>query len=74
MTKTELERAYTDTLRFTDNMIGEYGALETASVMSAIALSLYKTILPPEDFDLMVDAISDSRNQVKSFKPPGVLQ
>lgn len=37
---------------------------EIAGVMSTVALSMYKTTLSPEDFNRMIDYISESRERV----------
>lgn len=71
---TKLEEAYAETLKFADTMVGKYGAIETASVMSAVSLTLYKTVLPEDDFNSLMDTISESRDDVKSFNPQNTLQ
>ena len=46
--------------------------LEVAAVLATTALSIYKTTLSDEDFNNMVDAISDNRMNIMSFSvaPP----
>jgi hypothetical protein len=51
-------------------MLEDGKPLEVAATMMAQALSLYKTVLNAEDYDRMVDSISDSRDKVKSFEGP----
>lgn len=63
----KFDEAYAETLKFADEMTGKYGVLETASVMSAIALVIYKTVLPADDFNSLMDTISESRDQVKKL-------
>lgn len=70
----DLEEAYAETLKFADVMVGKYGAIETASIMSAVALTLYKTILPEDDFNSLMDTISESRNDVKTLNIRRTLQ
>ena len=35
-----------------------------AAVFSMVALQIYKTLLSPEEYNLMVDSISDSRHSI----------
>jgi hypothetical protein len=63
----QLEELYSKNLAFVDNLSSEYGAMEVAAIMMAQALSIYKSALSDEDYNNMVDKISDSRNEVKTF-------
>ena len=72
MRDTSLESAYTKGLMFADQMLSQHDPLEVAAVMSAIALSLYKTVLPEEDFYKIMDTISESRYDIKSIKPSNI--
>lgn len=38
-----------------------------AAVMTKLAFMIYKTSMNDEDYNSMIDSISDSRNQIKSF-------
>ena len=38
-----------------------------AAVMTKLAFMIYKTSLNAEDYELMINSISDSRNQIMSF-------
>jgi hypothetical protein len=69
----KLQHIYNQCLEFNSHMIEQYGGMEVAAIMMAQALSIYKTALSAEDFDRMVDSISASRDQVKTFIGP-VLQ
>ena len=60
-------------LEFTDHMCSEHGPLEVAAVMMAQSLTIYKSALGEEEYNLMVDNISNSRNKVKAFTKP-ILQ
>ena len=73
MTDDKLQRLYNTYLEFTDHMVGEYGAYETAGVMLAQALSIYKSSMNEAEYNKMVDTISSSRANVKTFERP-VLQ
>ena len=43
--------------------------LVVAAVLASTALSLYKTTLPEDDFNDIVDAIANSRDSVRPFLP-----
>lgn len=45
--------------------------LEIAGLLASQALTLYKTILTSEEYDKMVDAISENRDKVKAINLPG---
>ena len=47
----------------------EVDPLEVAAVYSAIALQIYKSRLSEEDYNGIVDAISNSRTAVRPFEP-----
>jgi hypothetical protein len=68
MTDERLEELYEVYLKFADSMAADYGPLPVAAIMIAQALTIYKSALSPEEFDLMVDNISQSRDQVKTFQ------
>ena len=44
-----------------------YAPLAVAAVYIMIALQIYKTTLSPEDYQAIVDSISESRNDVRSL-------
>jgi hypothetical protein len=73
MSDTNLEELYNKYLMITDQLVGEYGAMEVAAIMMAISLSIYKSGLDELDYNAMVDNISASRSKVKTFNP-SVLQ
>jgi hypothetical protein len=66
----DLKSAYTDTLAFINGMLDNYDAVVVGAVMLSLTLSLYKTVLPSEDFDLMVDAVAETKDSIKPFTPP----
>jgi len=70
MSKDKMQQLYDNYIEFTDHidhMVGVHGALEVAAVMMTQALSIYRSAMDPDDYDRMVDAISASRSQVKTF-------
>jgi hypothetical protein len=50
-----------------------YEPVQVAGVMAAQAMTIYKTILSPEEYELMVESIYNSRDNVKKLEKP-VLQ
>lgn len=67
MSEDKLQQLYDNYLEFTDHMVGVHGAMQVAAVMMTQSLSIYRSAMNPEDYDRMVDSISASRSQVKTF-------
>jgi hypothetical protein len=42
-----------------------------AAIMTKLAFMIYKTSLNAEDYNSMINAISDSRHEIKSFEEYG---
>ena len=70
----DLLKLYNEYLQFTDDQLTTYDAMAVAGIMLAQALSIYKTAMNDEDYNNMIDTISDSRDKVKSFHDDQVLQ
>lgn len=52
----------------------EYNPMEIAAILVAQALSIYKTILEEDEYEQIVDSISNSRDKVTKLTPDlGVL-
>jgi len=68
MIGTDLEKLYSEYLNFNDAKVGEYDILAVASVMMAQALSIYKTVLSENDYNIIVDNMSDNRAKIKKFE------
>jgi hypothetical protein len=45
-----------------------HAPIEIAAVLAAQSMSIYKTVLDSEEYDKMVDSISDMRYNVKELK------
>lgn len=71
----KLDNLYQDYWAFHASMIDkEHNPMEIAAILVAQALSIYKTILDPDEYNSMVDSISDSRDKVQELKiEQGVL-
>ncbi len=63
----KLQQCYDNFIEFTDHMVGVHGGLPVAAVMMTQAMSIYRSSLTEDDYNKMVDAISASRDQVKTF-------
>lgn len=65
----KLDNLYQDYWAFHASMIDkEHDPMEIAAILVAQALSIYKTILEPNEYEKMVDSISDSRDKVQELK------
>ena len=62
-----IEDLYSKYLQFTSVMMEDYQDIEIAGVMITQALSMYRTVLPEEDYQRMVNSIYERRNDVKTF-------
>lgn len=64
---------YDEYLKFTNTKMNLHSPISIAGVMLSQSLSLYKTMLPPEDFELILETIGESKNNIVKFiynKPP----
>jgi hypothetical protein len=59
---------YNKYMKFTETMSEEYDALAIAGIMTAQALSIYRTIMSEDEYNQMVDNISNSRDLVHTFQ------
>ena len=65
----ELSDLYQDYWAIHAKMLDEHGPLEIAAILLAQSLSIYKTVLDHNEFNQMVDSISDLRDQVQKLDP-----
>ncbi len=63
-----IQDLYGKYLQFTSIMLEDYKMIEIAGVMMTQALSLYRTSLTEEDYQLMVKSMYDRRDEVKTFR------
>lgn len=64
-----LEIAYGElTRKFTEEGVNPFAS---AAVMVKLAFMIYKTSLNAEDYDAMINEISDNRDKIKSFEEYG---
>lgn len=66
-----MNEIYNASQAFAAGLVTEFNSdpLEVAAVFSAIALQIYKSKLSEEDFNEIVDVISESRREVVPFEP-----
>lgn len=65
-----LEKLYHENWQHITRLLHDYSGLEIASVLSAQAMTIYKTIMSEEDYQEVVEAIYDSRNKVQALEGP----
>ena len=64
-----MEVAYaTLTTKFTDDGFSPYAC---AAIMTKLAFMIYKSSMSLEDYNMMIDSISESRDKIKSFAEVG---
>ena len=63
----KLQQCYDNFIEFTDHMVGVHGAMPVAAVMMTQAMSIYRSSLTGDEYQKIIDTISASRNQVKTF-------
>jgi hypothetical protein len=66
----QLEDLYQDYWAFHASMIDkDHSPIAIAAILVAQALSIYKTVLEEDEYEHMVDSISDSRDKVTKLTP-----
>jgi hypothetical protein len=70
----DLSGLYEKYLMFTDQMCADYSGMEVAAVMMAISLSIYRTSMTEDDYNKVVDSVSESRSRVKIFSTERSIQ
>ena len=63
----KLQQCYDNFIEFTDHMVGVHGAMPVAAEMMTQAMSIYRSSLTEDEYQKIIDTISASRNQVKTF-------
>jgi len=65
--QSQIEEANLETLQFLIQILKGRNPMIVAGVMAAMALGVYKSILRPEEYDMMVDSISASRDHINTL-------
>ena len=69
--QSDVDVVYNEVFRLMTRLCRDYEPLAVSGVMLAQALRLYKTTLPMNDFDLLIEEIMETvRNDVKPFDTP----
>ena len=63
--KETIDQAHDDTTEFISKMLFHYEPLLIAACMITQGLSMYKTALTPEEFDMMASKIYQERHRIK---------
>ena len=67
----DVNEVYNEVFRLMTRLCRDYDPLAVSGVMLAQALRLYKTTLPIDDFDLLLDEIMATiKNDIKPFDAP----
>ncbi len=68
MSDEKLVNTYNEFMNLTDKLLGEdVRAIEIAPILIKLGLEIYKTVMSPEDYDRMVDFISDHRDEINDL-------
>ncbi len=73
MTDDRLFELYSKQLKFVDELCTDYKPMEVAAILMAQALSIYRSGLTEDEYNSMVDTISNNRDKVHTFEK-AVLQ
>jgi cob(I)alamin adenosyltransferase len=65
-----LEEMYAKLWEVIAELSEKHTSLAVAGVMTAQAMTIYKTILSPEEYEMMVETIYTSRDKVKKLERP----
>ena len=67
----DVNEVYNEVFRLMTRLCRDYDPLAVSGVMLAQALRLYRTSLPIDDFDLLLDEIMATiKNDIKPFDSP----
>lgn len=69
----QFQITYNKFINLANSLLEEVDVLMIAAVMSTIGLSLYRTSLSEEDYEKMVQAMIELKDQIKTFNPKEVL-
>jgi hypothetical protein len=65
-----IEEIYAKLWTVISELSEHYTPLEVAGVMTAQAMTIYKTMLSPEEFEMMTESIYVSRDKIKKLERP----
>ena len=64
----QFKRVYAEYIETTNRLSEENDILMIAAVLTTIGLSLYRTSLSEHDYDKMIEAVCDMKNEIKTFE------
>lgn len=68
MNDEKLIHTYNEFMTLTDQLLGEnVRAIEIAPILIKLGLEIYKTVMSAEDYNRMVDFISDHRDEINDL-------
>ena len=69
--QSDIDKVYNEVFRLMTRLCRDYEPLAVSGVMLAQALRLYKTTLPMEDFDLLIEEVMATvKDDIKPFDIP----
>ena len=69
MSDENLINTYHEFMMLTDKLLGEdVKAIEIAPILIKLGLEIYKTVMDEDDYNRMVDFISDHRDDIHDLK------
>ena len=72
--KDSVNDLYEKYMSFMEIMLEDHSLLEIASVLQVQSLTIYRSTMSEEDYNKMVDNISQRRNQIQTFQQGKNLQ
>jgi hypothetical protein len=64
-----MERIYNDFFELVNTKLAAgQDPLEIAAVMTAISMSIYRTVLEDDDYQRMIDSVSGSRDRIRPIQ------
>ena len=69
----QFQFTYNKFIDLVNTLLDDVDVMMIAAVMSTIGMSLYRTSLSEEDYNKMVKAMFDLKDEVKTFNPSEVL-
>lgn len=64
-----MERIYNDFFTLVNSELAAgQDPLEIAAAMTAISMSIYRTVLEDDDYQRMIDSVSDSRDRIRPIQ------
>lgn len=69
----QMSELYLKVIKSTAELVNGYDPLAVAAIMMTQALSIYRSTLSEDDYNAMVQAILDKKDQIQTFGSKGTL-